>query len=400
MPQVYEDLLKNLHKGNTSGTVDVATLMDVAEQLMEAIFTGYGKDFEGMSFDAPNYDMLARLERDVYAFSYAKNHQMLKALTLALKDGNRLRTYSEFRQEAATILDEWVGNWLRTEYDTAIASAQMAARWVEFQRDADIVPLLEYHTAGDERVRDAHRVLHGVIKPINDKFWNTYYPPNGWGCRCDVLQLNRGTVTPDESIVLPDDMPKLFKTNLAKHGLAFPPGHPYYKGIPKDELSRYVLNLPADRQFEVTYRNGGGVVRQHMLVDKEAKDFATVHQVAFDKADKGHMVEIMPVIHINDAEARKKIFPGVMGNKNPDLRIDGQYTEVERPETSKKAAISRRIRLGARQANNVIISLPEAADEAMLRDVAKGRFNTNPDIEQVEYEWNGIYTAYRRGDFP
>lgn len=399
MPQVYEDLVKNLHAGNHTGSIDYATLMDVAEQLSEAIFTGYGKTFDSVSFDTPDYDMLARLERDVYAFSYAKNHQMLKALTVALKDGNRLRTYSEFRQEASKVLDEWVGNWLRTEYDTAIASAQMAARWVEFQRDADIIPLLEYQTAGDERVRASHQVLNGVVKPVADGFWNTYYPPNGWGCRCDVVQLKRGTVTPDEDIQHPDDVPKLFKTNLAKHGLAFPPGHPYYKGIPKEELSRYVLNLPVERQFEEVYRNGNGVVRQHMLVDKEDKDFPTVHQIALDMADKGHVVEIMPVIHKNDVEARKAVYPGVIGNKNPDLRIDGKYVEVERPETSKKTAISRRIRLGAKQADSVIISLPEEADEKMLRDTAKGRFNTNPDIEQVEYEWNGKYTAYRRSDF-
>lgn len=398
IPKVYEDLLKRLHKGEFGKSkVDVATIYHIAEHLMEAVFTGYGKTFDDVAFNTPDYNMLASLERDVYSFSYAKNYQMLKALSGELKEGNRVRTYTEFRKEAAKVLDEWVGNWLRTEYDTAIGSAQMAARWVEYEQDADIIPLLEYLTAGDGRVRPAHQVLHGVIKPIYHAFWGKYYPPNGWGCRCDVAQAPIGKDTADGDIQYPD-IDKMFETNLAKEGLAFPPGHPYFKGIPKDELSKYVLNLPEERQYDEMYRNGNGVVRQHKLVDTQAPDFNIVNQIAIDKADAGHQVEILPVIHQKELNARQTVFKGAKKHKNPDLRIDGVYTEVESPKTQKLTAISRRIKDGHNQADHVIINLFEDVPTQDLKNVAKGRFITHKGLERIEFEHNGQYRIYERVD--
>lgn len=394
IPPVYEELLKKLYNG-TNDTTDTPTMLQVARHIMEAIFTGYGGKFEDFDFDTPDYNMLARLERDVYSFSYAKNHQMMKALTLQLKDGDRVRSFTEFRKEAAKTMDEWVGNWLRTEYDTAIASAQMASRWVEYERDADILPMLEYQTAGDERVRASHKVLNGIVKPVNHSFWDTHYPPNGWGCRCDVVQAYGAKETADEDITTPE-IPDMFATNLAKHGQAFPKDHPYYKGIPKAEIERYVLNLPPERQFEETYRNGNGVVRQHLLADIEAKDFKTVHQIALDKADKGHMVEIMPVISPKDTEARKLVFKGAKELKNPDLRIDGTFVEVERPMTVNINAISRRIKSGYQQADHVILSLPDGVDRPTLQNIARGRFNTHDGLKSVEYEYKGGYLRFER----
>jgi hypothetical protein len=63
--------------------------------------------------------------------------------------------------------------------------------------------------------------------------------PNGWNCRCTVFQL-----TGDEEATLlkdieyPEEMPSLFKGNLGKSGLVFPPSHPYYTGLPDDVRQR------------------------------------------------------------------------------------------------------------------------------------------------------------------
>jgi hypothetical protein len=43
----------------------------------------------------------------------------------------------------------------------------------------------------DGRTRDAHRALNGKILRHDDPFWRSYYPPNGWGCRCRVVALSR-----------------------------------------------------------------------------------------------------------------------------------------------------------------------------------------------------------------
>ena len=113
----------------------------------------------------------------------------------------------------------------------AVASSQSAAQWQRIEATKEVLPLLQYITAGDERVRLEHQELEDVIRPVDDTFWDIYYPPNGWGCRCDVIQLDSGTITPLDKITLPDIKP-IFMYNPGKRGFAFPPGHPYYDGLP------------------------------------------------------------------------------------------------------------------------------------------------------------------------
>lgn len=55
---------------------------------------------------------------------------------------------------------------------------------------ADTFPFWQYRTLHDERVRDSHAALHGLILPWNDPFWETHYPPWDWGCRCTVVGIS------------------------------------------------------------------------------------------------------------------------------------------------------------------------------------------------------------------
>uniref|UniRef100_A0AA94F0J5 Phage head morphogenesis domain-containing protein n=1 Tax=Flavobacterium columnare TaxID=996 RepID=A0AA94F0J5_9FLAO len=48
---------------------------------------------------------------------------------------------------------------------------------------------LEYRTAGDDRVRDSHAALNGIVLPKRRPFWQKYYTPNGWRCRCHVVEV-------------------------------------------------------------------------------------------------------------------------------------------------------------------------------------------------------------------
>lgn len=78
----------------------------------------------------------------------------------------------------------------RVIYDTNLRSAHMAGRWSQMQETKAQRPYLEYLTVGDSAVRPEHRVWHRVILHIDDPFWETHYPPNGWGCRCTVRTLS------------------------------------------------------------------------------------------------------------------------------------------------------------------------------------------------------------------
>ena len=124
-------------------------------------------------------------------------------------------------------------NWLRTEYNTAVRTAQMGAEWNSIQEDKDIFPYLKYITAKDERVRHNHAEFDGVIRPVDDPFWDTHTPPNGFNCRCRLIQLNEDddvfTVTPDENIKnMSDPDSDLFAFNPGKNKYIFDPSHPYF----------------------------------------------------------------------------------------------------------------------------------------------------------------------------
>lgn len=50
-----------------------------------------------------------------------------------------------------------------------------------------LLPIWQYWTVGDDRVRPEHRVLHRFAARADDAVWHKIYPPNGYGCRCSVI---------------------------------------------------------------------------------------------------------------------------------------------------------------------------------------------------------------------
>lgn len=80
---------------------------------------------------------------------------------------------------------------LETIYRTQMQLAFSAGRW-QAEQHPDIQEILwgyKYVTVGDDRVRDEHAALEGVTLPKEDSFWNRWYPPNGWNCRCYAIPI-------------------------------------------------------------------------------------------------------------------------------------------------------------------------------------------------------------------
>lgn len=204
-----------------------------AETFWKTVTKNFGEDLFSVSYDTPDYLMLRSLQENVYQFAAAKDYQQLKQLSEALTDdAGSLRTFSEFKEVAAEINSEFSIRYMKAEYEMAVASAQMAAKWTRIQETKEVLPLLQFDAVMDERTTPVCQSLDGVVRPVDDSFWDIYYPPNHWGCRSDVRSLADGTETPDADIVFPDNMPDIFKTNLAKSGLIFPEDHPYFNGLP------------------------------------------------------------------------------------------------------------------------------------------------------------------------
>ena len=79
---------------------------------------------------------------------------------------------------------------LRTIFETNVRTAYARGRWERIERLKDRMPYLRYVAVQDAATRPEHAAWHGVVLPVNDPWWDSHYPPNGWGCRCTVMQLD------------------------------------------------------------------------------------------------------------------------------------------------------------------------------------------------------------------
>lgn len=133
-----------------------------------------------------------RLKESNYVFSGIKTFHELKETFPSLldEDGNR-KPFERFLNDVQKVHKTYNVQYLRTEYNFAHASALMAARWKKFEEDGDKY-LLQYRTMYDKRVRRTHRMMHNITLPITSPFWDKYFPPNGWNCRCTVVQVRKG----------------------------------------------------------------------------------------------------------------------------------------------------------------------------------------------------------------
>lgn len=77
---------------------------------------------------------------------------------------------------------------LRTIFRTNMKVAYAAGRWEDIQRAKEYAPYLEYTAVMDRRTRPQHAAWDGIVLPVDHPFWRTHFPPNGWNCRCNVLQ--------------------------------------------------------------------------------------------------------------------------------------------------------------------------------------------------------------------
>lgn len=180
-------------------------------------------------------DMRQRLSRSNYIFSGIKTfHELNEAFpSLTDENGNR-KPFERFLNDVQNIDKTYNQNYLRAEYNFVHTSADMAAKWEQFEADGDRY-LLQYRTAKDDRVRPEHADLDGVTLPADDPFWAEFYPPNGWNCRCTVVQVRRGKypVTPhDEAMsrgesALQLDKRGIFRFNPGLQQKSFPDYNPY-----------------------------------------------------------------------------------------------------------------------------------------------------------------------------
>ncbi|MDE0714089.1 MAG: DUF935 family protein [Gammaproteobacteria bacterium] len=117
------------------------------------------------------------------------------AVTDAIENGT---TLEDFRKAFDGIVEKhgWSYNggrdW-RTKviYSTNLRTSYAAGRYRQMKDMADRRPYWRYrHSHAVVNPRPHHLAWDGMILRHDDPWWNTHYPPNGWGCQCYVESLS------------------------------------------------------------------------------------------------------------------------------------------------------------------------------------------------------------------
>lgn len=162
-------------------------------------------------------DLALLLQENIAQFSAFKESSFRKLLENGLVQDGKIVSWSKFKEYANSLHLDYNINWLKTEYNHTIATANMVEQWKQFEADADLYPNLKYVTVGDARVREKHKEWDGLILPINHNFWKTHLTPNDWGCRCHIEQTDE-----EVSTHIPDTTLKgEFQNNAALSGKIF-----------------------------------------------------------------------------------------------------------------------------------------------------------------------------------
>lgn len=331
--------------------------------------------------------MRERLTRSNYIFSGIKTfHELNEAFPSMLDENGNKKPFERFLNDVQKINDTYNANYLHAEYNFVQASATMAAKWEQFSEDGDRY-YLQYRTAKDDKVRPEHAALDGVTLPMSDSFWETYYPPNGWNCRCTVVQVRKQKYPATEHAeamsrgeeAMNGERYNIFRFNSGKQGKTMPDYNPYTikrcndcdvaKGklklgfVPDYQLCRGCVKIrecyenrekanskqnltkrtkeekhkiyskPTEEQFEILSKNKEGYeVSRHILKDKKEMDYNRVLDAA-KLLSKFDNVRILPEIHASELDIRSRL--GLPEKKNPDLMFGNTFVDVKSPFSSR-----------------------------------------------------------------
>lgn len=179
---LMNDLAKKMHAGDLKpADISKKFVLNTYKELYKGTKSGYGKEWAKFTPDA-NGKTVNSLKKNLFLFSGAKTYTMQVEMNKLLQKDGKVRDFEDFKKEALKLNSKYNKNYLQAEYQTARQTGHHVRNWQGYQKNKDLFPNLKYKTAGDARVRESHRALNNVVKPIDDPFWNSFYPPNGWRC--------------------------------------------------------------------------------------------------------------------------------------------------------------------------------------------------------------------------
>jgi SPP1 gp7 family putative phage head morphogenesis protein len=134
-----------------------------------------------------------------------------RELSKAIEQGT---TMEEFRKSSNAILEKrgWQGlTPYRADniFRTNIQTSYNVGRYRQMT-DPDVLkarPYWKYDAVDDQKTRPSHRALDNKVFPADHPFWDTWYPPNGFKCRCSVISMT-GSQLSRSGLPVETDIPR------------------------------------------------------------------------------------------------------------------------------------------------------------------------------------------------
>jgi SPP1 gp7 family putative phage head morphogenesis protein len=144
---------------------------------------------------------------------------------------------NQFRNEISTAFDlagitKAKPYHVEAIYRTNMSEAFVAGRMIEHDQNPmsrEIFPALQYIAIVDERTRIDHAGMDNYVALRTDPIWQTWLPPNGWQCRCQVSFVDKWDIE-DGYVKLETGERKLVGVPLSPDS-GFAKGNQFYNTI-------------------------------------------------------------------------------------------------------------------------------------------------------------------------
>lgn len=161
-----------------------------------------------LNLPTDRYDDILKAAHDrAFIVAGAANADLLNDLRQAVDRAIETGAgYDAFRKEFNAIVRKhgwtgWTGEgsaagqaWrTRVIYQTNMATSYAAGRWQQLKSQNMLAtrPYWKYvHADGVLHPRPLHVSWDGMVLPHDHPFWDTHFPPNGWGCHCRVVAVS------------------------------------------------------------------------------------------------------------------------------------------------------------------------------------------------------------------
>lgn len=311
--------------------------MDVKEQIEPNLYKGTSQiyrqavdeGFGTVKWGEPDYDFLHALKHNTDVLAAFKTHRQQNDIAaLMIGEDGKLKPFARFRQDVEGVIGKYNRDWLTTEYNTAVIRARNAAKWKDFERDADLYPNLKWmETTSPDPDMVVHFHYWNRIWALTDPFWSRHYPGDRWTCKCELTNTDE-PVTDNSDI---DQEPEQVKqtpgldSNPGISGEVFTSTHPYIK--------------EAYQGAEQAVKKLDEMMKEGFRPDTTFATRLQVHQQA-DPTEVDENIATARILLHNFETMRIQVAEHILlpNHKNPEYIINGWVADAKRIEGYKGVA--------------------------------------------------------------